>query len=70
MAPNLRVRRNYPYAGWTDGLTTYLRTRFPPQRYVGIEIEINQRFVLGRTPRWDAVRLSVIESLAVTLGRK
>lgn len=68
-APELRVRRNYPYVGWSDGLTTYLRTRFPPHRYVGIELEINQRFVDGDGSEGDAVRESVIASLALALGR-
>ena len=43
--PKLKVRRNYPYAGKGDGLTRYLRERFAPTDYVGIELEINQRYV-------------------------
>ena len=45
MSPALRVRRNYPYRGAADGLTTYLRTQLPPRKYAGIELEVNQRFV-------------------------
>ena len=41
--PAMKVRFNYPYKGTSDGLTTTLRKKFGPQ-YVGIEIEINQRF--------------------------
>ena len=41
--PTMKVRFNYPYKGTTDGLTTTLRKKFGP-RYVGIEIEINQKF--------------------------
>ena len=41
--PEMKVRFNYPYKGTTDGLTTTLRKKFG-QRYVGIEIEINQKF--------------------------
>ena len=37
----LRVRRNYPYTGFADGLTTLLRRRFG-ERYIGIELELNQ----------------------------
>jgi hypothetical protein len=29
-APSLVVRRNYPYAGKSDGLTNHLRRRYPP----------------------------------------
>ena len=41
--PAMKVRFNYPYKGCSDGLTTTLRKKFGP-RYVGIEIEINQKF--------------------------
>jgi len=37
-APELRVRRNYPYAGKGDGLTSHLRLRYSPALYVGIEL--------------------------------
>lgn len=39
----LNVRFNYPYFGKSDGFTTYLRKQFP-KNYVGIELEINQKF--------------------------
>ncbi len=38
----LRIRRNYPYRGSTDGLTTALRRIFAPSDYLGLEIEFNQ----------------------------
>jgi predicted N-formylglutamate amidohydrolase len=48
----LRVRRNYPFRGVADGLTTSLRRRFPDAAYAGIEIEINQSlFQVGWTKR-------------------
>ncbi len=37
-----RVRRNYPYCGRADGMTTWLRKKNAPAKYMGIEIEINQ----------------------------
>ncbi len=40
--PERRVRRNYPYLGTGDGLTTYLRRQFSDNRYAGIELELNQ----------------------------
>ena len=43
--PKMRVRFNYPYKGSSDGLTTALRKKFGP-RYVGIEIEMNQKFFI------------------------
>jgi predicted N-formylglutamate amidohydrolase len=44
-APQLRVRRNYPYLGKSDGFTTSLRRAFPASLYVGIELEMNQKWV-------------------------
>jgi predicted N-formylglutamate amidohydrolase len=46
-AGELRVRRNYPYQGKDDGLTSAMRRRFPPDQYVGIEIELNQALRAG-----------------------
>ena len=63
MAPDLRVRRNYPYAGKGDGLTSYLRQQFPPAAYVGIELEINQKIVFAAGRRWMAVRRVLVASI-------
>ena len=44
--PALRVRRNYPYAGKGDGLTSHLAPAlFHAARMSGIELEINQAIV-------------------------
>jgi len=63
MAPQLRVRRNYPYAGKGDGLTRYLRMHFPPGAYVGIELEVNQSIVLAAGRRWARLRRVLVDSL-------
>jgi len=58
----LKVRRNYPYQGRNDGLTSYLRRRFEPDLYVGVELEMNQKHVRdGRVPA--AMVRALIESL-------
>ena len=62
-APGLTVRRNYPYAGKGDGLTSYLRGRFPPDAYVGVELEVNQDIVLSASRRWTTLRRVLIDSL-------
>lgn len=60
LVPNRRVRHNEPYLGIDDGLTTYLRTQHPSRRYVGIEIEINNRYA-----RWqEKQKLTLITQLA------
>lgn len=56
-APALRVRRNYPYRGVSDGLTRHLRTLFPPRSYAGIELELNQA-LLEKPPRALTATLS------------
>ena len=68
-APALRVRRNYPYAGQGDGLTSYLRTRFGPADYVGVELEVNQRIVAAGAPRFPALRRALIETLRSAAAR-
>lgn len=62
-APALVVRRNYPYAGKNDGLTTWLRQRFAAEDYIGIELEINQKHVLKGGGHWADLREKVVSSL-------
>lgn len=45
--PSLDVRSNEPYAGADDGFTTFLRTCFSDDEYLGIELEVSQKFVSG-----------------------
>lgn len=44
--PGLQIKYNYPYLGIDDGLTTYLRNKFP-ENYLGIELEVNQNLSWG-----------------------
>jgi predicted N-formylglutamate amidohydrolase len=69
LAPRLRVRSNYPYRGWTDGLTTSMRERLPASRYAGVEIELNQALVRkGGRALEDAGR-AIVEALAAARRR-
>ena len=43
--PEMRIRLNYPYKGTSDGLTTFIRKNFDYTRYIGLEIEINQKII-------------------------
>ncbi|MDP3483148.1 MAG: N-formylglutamate amidohydrolase [Sulfuricella sp.] len=70
LAPNLKVRRNYPYAGKSDGFTAYLRRRFPAEVYIGIELEINQKHVLNGGRHWRAFRGWVIEALCQAMTER
>jgi len=68
VVPQLRVRRNYPYDGTDDGFMPYLRRRFRPTAYLGVEIEINQAIVVGALRRWAALRAAIIEALHAALA--
>jgi predicted N-formylglutamate amidohydrolase len=60
----LRIRRNYPYRGSTDGATTHFRKLFADQVYAGVEIEINQRFPRGPDRKqWRALQETILQSL-------
>ncbi|HEY6599613.1 MAG TPA: N-formylglutamate amidohydrolase [Pseudomonadales bacterium] len=61
--PDLEVRRNYPYRGDADGLTTALRRRYRAADYIGIEIELNQRLV-ARPETFRRVRDAVGQAIA------
>ncbi|MBB6610209.1 N-formylglutamate amidohydrolase [Pontibacter sp. Tf4] len=64
---SLLVRFNYPYLGISDGFPTYLRRKFTDDQYVGIELEVNQKFPLGDAAAWQKVQQAVYRSLEATL---
>lgn len=66
LAPDLRVRRNYPYLGKTDGFTSWWRRRHPDSVYLGIELELNQSTMVDTRAR--ARRARVIAALARALS--
>jgi predicted N-formylglutamate amidohydrolase len=45
LLPEMRVKFNEPYQGIEDGLTTYLRSIYTDSEYLGIEVEINQKYI-------------------------
>jgi len=57
--PGLRVRRNYPYRGTADGLTTHLRRALHSVRYAGVEIEMNQACLVEPKGRRRMVKVLV-----------
>lgn len=60
---SIQCKFNEPYKGIDDGFTTYLRTRFPDPRYLGIEIEVNQKFTHDLLP----VKKLLLDSLNALL---
>jgi len=67
-APELRLRRNYPYQGRADGLTASLRRHHPDATYVGIELEVNQRFVEQGGVPWKRLKEMLVDSLKKALA--
>lgn len=67
-APDLVVRRNYPYLGRNDGLMPALRKNFPPAAYLGIELELNQKHLPVTAQPWLALRDAVMTSLEAVRG--
>jgi predicted N-formylglutamate amidohydrolase len=65
--PTLRLRRNYPYIGKSDGVAQALRRVHPADRYVGIELEVNQRYVEAGGPEWPKIRRTLVDTLGVAL---
>ncbi|QLA16076.1 N-formylglutamate amidohydrolase [Desulfolutivibrio sulfoxidireducens] len=67
--PDLRVRRNAPYRGVSDGHVTALRRRFP-YGYLGIELEVNQRFFLEDRPAFEALLDLLPRTFAAALASR
>jgi predicted N-formylglutamate amidohydrolase len=61
--PGYQIDFNKPYLGSDDGFTTFLRTQFKQEDYLGIEIEVNQKFSTGKEIRIisDALSKSLAE---------
>jgi len=64
---DLQLRLNYPYRGRSDGLTMRFRRRFSDDSYVGIELEVNQRFAAAGGRQWQRLRGDIIAALGAAL---
>jgi predicted N-formylglutamate amidohydrolase len=63
LEPTWRLPFNEPYKGTDDGLTTWLRRRFPADAYAGVEVEVRQGLIAGVN-----ARRRVGDALAGSLG--
>lgn len=59
-----RVRRNYPYRGVADAFVTALRRRFPASAYLGLELEVNQKWPLQGGEAWAELQTLIQQSLS------
>lgn len=55
--PELKIRMNYPYLGVADSHVTYLRKEYPVDRYISMELEVNQKFPHGDQKEWKSFRV-------------
>lgn len=65
--PDLVIRRNNPYRGDSDGMTTAFRRSFSAARYLGVEIEVSQRHVGPDGAFPDRVPEALITTLGAAL---
>jgi len=68
LRPDLKLRRNYPYEGKGDGLTALLRKRYGAHQYVGLELEVNQHFVIDGGAAWSALRADITRALTMAIA--
>jgi predicted N-formylglutamate amidohydrolase len=67
-APELVLRRNYPYRGVSDALVTHLRRRYGARGYTGVELEINQKHAGSRG--WRTLIALLTQTLAAAVERQ
>ncbi|MCB2199819.1 N-formylglutamate amidohydrolase [bacterium] len=58
-----RVKRNEPYQGTMDGHVQALRQILPSSQYIGIELEVNQRYPLENGSQWLTLQHDLVKSL-------
>ncbi|MEZ6123512.1 MAG: N-formylglutamate amidohydrolase [Planctomycetaceae bacterium] len=62
--PGLTIHRNAPYRGIADGFVTHLRKRFTASRYIGIELEVSQKFPNQPRPAWSQLQQQLITTFS------
>lgn len=66
----LALKMNKPYRGTMDGFTTYLRRNYAAEDYIGVEIEVNQRFTdRSLEDEWQKLQINIATSLQSALEK-
>ncbi len=63
LAPDLRVRLNYPYRGVSDGHQKTYRLQYSSIDYLALELEVNQALVSENDTRWNSIQNLLAESI-------
>jgi predicted N-formylglutamate amidohydrolase len=58
----MRIRMNYPYRGVSDGLVSALRGTLSGFNFVGLELEVNQKWVLSERSQWNRLKQDLAET--------
>jgi predicted N-formylglutamate amidohydrolase len=66
--PRLVVRHNDPYQGASPSVVAAMRERFSAPDYVGVQLEVNQKFPRGDPRRWLALRKRLCAALVEALS--
>ena len=61
------VRENDPYAGVHPSVVQSMREKFGARRYVGIQVELNQKYPRRGGRRWQALRAALVRSFTATM---
>jgi predicted N-formylglutamate amidohydrolase len=67
-SPGLVVRHNDPYEGASPSVVAAMREKFAARSYVGVQLEVNQKFARGESRRWHALRNGLCASLREALS--
>ena len=63
LAPELRVRLNYPYRGASDCHQRSYRRLYPANAYLAFELEVNQALADRPSQQWNKLRDLLAESI-------
>lgn len=58
----ITIRQNYPYRGVSDGLVSSLRRIYSEEKYIGIELEVNQKYPIRKDAVWKAMKKYIVET--------
>jgi predicted N-formylglutamate amidohydrolase len=71
--PDLVVAFNFPYLGTSDGTVEWLRRKYHEDNYTGLEIETNQRYILGAAKdplRWNYITHALADGIYAGIKEK
>lgn len=65
--PKLRVQANYPIPGGHEGFVHHMKEQKFSKKYIGIQLEVNQSYPLGKSDKWIALKKEIVKSFKIAL---